>query len=122
MTTSEKAPPGNGHAGARAIGGGVGDGNLLAADGQANVSLGAGSEDVAESATGADKEVALTGRKEKQWDPFEEWDVITATTDGGVIWRRYGDGLLVVTRRDEMPDQALARYLLRESGNDRKIN
>ena len=52
----------------------------------------------------------------------EEWDVITATTDGGVIWRRYGDGLLVLARRDETPDQALARHLLRESGNDRQIN
>ena len=51
-----------------------------------------------------------------------EWDVITATTDGGVIWRRYGDGLLVVARRDETPDQALARHLLRESGNERQIN
>jgi hypothetical protein len=55
----------------------------------------------------------------KQWD---QWDVITATTDGGVIWRRYGDGLLVFARRDEMPDQALARHLLRESGKDRRIS
>jgi len=58
----------------------------------------------------------------KQWDPFKEWDVVTATTDGGVVWRRYGDGLLVVARRGEMPEQALARHLLRESGNNRKIN
>ncbi len=63
-----------------------------------------------------------TTTKKKQWDPFKEWDVITGTSDGGVIWRRYGDGLLVVARRDEMPEQALARHLLRESGNDGKIN
>jgi len=48
-----------------------------------------------------------------------EWDVVTATTttDGGVgvIWRRYGDGLLVVARKDETPEQALARHLLRDS-------
>jgi len=63
-----------------------------------------------------------TTEKKKQCDPFKEWDVITGTTDGGVIWRRYADGLLVVARRGEMPEQALARHLLRESGNDRKIN
>ena len=39
----------------------------------------------------------------KKWEPFKEWDVITGTTDGGVIWRRYGDGLLVVARPGEMP-------------------
>jgi hypothetical protein len=39
--------------------------------------------------------------------------VVTAA-NGGVLWRRYGDGLLVVARRDETPDQALQR----ESGND----
>jgi hypothetical protein len=48
-----------------------------------------------------------------------EWDVITATTttDGGVgvIWRRYGDGLLVVARKDETPEQALARHMLRDN-------
>lgn len=59
---------------------------------------------------------------EKRWDPPREWDVITATSDGAVIWRRYGDGLIVLARRDEMPDQALARHLLRESGDDGKIN
>jgi hypothetical protein len=64
----------------------------------------------------------MTDTKKKQWDPFKEWDVITGTMDGGVIWRRYGDGLLVVARPGEMPEQALARHLLRESGNDRKIN
>lgn len=48
-----------------------------------------------------------------------EWDAvtITVTTDGGcgVIWRRYSDGLLVVARKDETPDQALARHLLRDN-------
>lgn len=64
----------------------------------------------------------MTDTKKKEGDAFKEWDVITATTDGGVIWRRYGDGLLVVARRGEMPDQALARHVLRESGNDGKVN
>ena len=64
----------------------------------------------------------MTDIKKKQWDALKEWDVISATEDGGVIWRRYGDGLIVLARRDEMPDQALARHLLRESGNDGKIN
>lgn len=63
----------------------------------------------------------MTDTKGK-WDAFKEWDVITGTKDGGVIWRRYGDGLLVLARRDEMPEQALARHLLRESGDDGKIN
>lgn len=42
---------------------------------------------------------------------------MTATTDGGVgvIWRRYSDGLLVVARKGETPEQALARHLLHDS-------
>ena len=50
---------------------------------------------------------------------LHEWDAvtITATTDGsvGVIWRRYSDGVLVVARKDETPEQALARHLLRDN-------
>jgi hypothetical protein len=38
-----------------------------------------------------------------------EWDVITATMGGGVIWRQYGDCKIVVTYGDETPDEALAR-------------
>ena len=62
----------------------------------------------------------MTDTTKKQWNPFREWDVVTGTTDGAVVWRRYGDGLLVVARRDEMPDQALARHLLHESGDGGK--
>jgi hypothetical protein len=36
----------------------------------------------------------------------EDWDVITATADGGVIWKRYSDGALVVTRAGETPHAA----------------
>jgi hypothetical protein len=39
----------------------------------------------------------------------DAWDVITATLDGGVIWRRYRDGKIVVTRGDESPEQVAAR-------------
>ena len=42
--------------------------------------------------------------------------MITATTDGGVIWRRYGDRTIVVTYGDETPDEALAR-IEREKAN-----
>lgn len=56
----------------------------------------------------------MTGTKKKQWDPFKEWDVITATTDGGVIWRRYGDGLIVLARRGENLNEAIERHLKRE--------
>jgi hypothetical protein len=43
----------------------------------------------------------------------DEWDVITATFDGGVLWKRYGEGKIVITRKGETPQEALARY---ESG------
>lgn len=33
----------------------------------------------------------------------DDWDVITATADGGVIWKRYSDGSIVVTRAGETP-------------------
>jgi hypothetical protein len=45
----------------------------------------------------------------------KEWDVITATDGGSVIWRRYSDGLLVVARKDQTPEQALAAHLLHDS-------
>jgi hypothetical protein len=57
----------------------------------------------------------VTGTTTKnRWDPFKEWDVITGTTDGGVIWRRYGDGLIVLARRGEDPNDAIERHLRRE--------
>jgi hypothetical protein len=42
-------------------------------------------------------------------DVRDEWDVITATMDGGVVWRRYGDGKIVTTRDGETPQEALTR-------------
>jgi hypothetical protein len=51
---------------------------------------------------------------------LDEWDVITATTDGGVVWRRYGDGKIVVARIRETPEQALARAERGEASGDRK--
>jgi hypothetical protein len=41
-------------------------------------------------------------------DVRDDWDVITATMDGGVVWRRYGDGLIVVTRIGETPERNLS--------------
>lgn len=32
----------------------------------------------------------------------DEWDAITATSDGRVVWRRYGDRKIIVTGRGEM--------------------
>ena len=43
-------------------------------------------------------------------DRLRDWDVITATMDGSVVWRRYGDGLIVTTRDRETPQEALARH------------
>ncbi|MFZ0418413.1 MAG: hypothetical protein WAM04_09915 [Candidatus Sulfotelmatobacter sp.] len=57
-------------------------------------------------------------KKKPKRGPHQEFDAITATADGRVVWRRYGDGLLFVARKDETPDQALARHLLSESGDD----
>jgi len=45
--------------------------------------------------------------KKKELDPAREWDVITATADGGTIWKNYGTGLahrIVVTHGDENPN------------------
>lgn len=50
-------------------------------------------------------------KKKEQWDPFKDWDVVTTTTDGDVIWRRYGDGLIVLARRGENPNDAIERHL-----------
>jgi hypothetical protein len=43
-----------------------------------------------------------------------EWDVITATNEGDLVWQRYGDGVIVVARPGEHPDDALARHIERE--------
>ena len=36
-----------------------------------------------------------------------EWDPITTTPSGFVIWKRCGDGEIVVTRPGQTPEQAL---------------
>jgi hypothetical protein len=51
----------------------------------------------------------LMQQKDKKRICDEDWDVITATTDGGVVWRRYGDRKIVVSGADETPEEALAR-------------
>jgi hypothetical protein len=38
-----------------------------------------------------------------------EWDPVTTTTDGRVVWRRYADRKIVVANRSETPDDALKR-------------
>lgn len=42
-------------------------------------------------------------------DVRDHWDVITVTLDSGVVWRRYGDGVIVTTRDGETPQEALSR-------------
>ena len=60
-------------------------------------------------------------RTNKGGDIRNEWDIVTATVDGDVVWQRYGDGVIVIARRDEHPGDALARHIereKREQGND----
>ena len=40
-----------------------------------------------------------------------EFDVITVTPDGSVVWRRYGDRKIVTAGPRENPRDALARQL-----------
>jgi hypothetical protein len=40
-------------------------------------------------------------------EPRHEWDPITTTPSGFVIWKRCGDGEIVVTRPGQTPEQAL---------------
>jgi hypothetical protein len=52
-----------------------------------------------------------------------EWDVLTATTDAGVIWRRYRDGRLVIpgeTRRPTRHWRAILPCAI--GGNERQVN
>lgn len=55
------------------------------------------------------KEGERMRQEDKQPIGGEDWDVVTTTTDGGVIWRRYGDRKIVVTSADELPQDILAR-------------
>ena len=48
----------------------------------------------------------MTNPNNNNNDQLRHWDVITATVDGGVVWRRYGDGLIVVTMGEETPEGA----------------
>ena len=40
-----------------------------------------------------------------------EWDPITTTPSGFVVWRRYGDGEIIIAAKGENPRVALARQL-----------
>jgi hypothetical protein len=46
----------------------------------------------------------------------DDWDVVTATNDGGTVWRRYGDGEIIVTKKNETPQEVLARDEAEGSG------
>ncbi|MFZ0860124.1 MAG: hypothetical protein WB781_19020 [Candidatus Sulfotelmatobacter sp.] len=59
----------------------------------------------------------MTNPNNNNNDQLRDWDVITATVDGGVVWRRYGDGLIVVTMGEETPEEALARSERRQRPN-----
>jgi hypothetical protein len=46
----------------------------------------------------------------KVWDGRNEFDVLTATTDGGTVWIDYGSPRrIVVTRPGENPRDVVAR-------------
>ncbi|MBZ5658215.1 MAG: hypothetical protein LAO56_23380 [Acidobacteriia bacterium] len=47
----------------------------------------------------------MTNLKDKKEIPRDDWDVITATTGGGTVWRRYRDREIVVTMGDENPQE-----------------
>ena len=49
-----------------------------------------------------------------------EWDVITITHDGDVVWRRYGDRRIVTAGPTENPRAALARQLREAKKKKRK--
>ena len=49
-------------------------------------------------------------RKKQKVNCGDDWDVITATPDGGVIWRRYRDRKIVVTKPGEFPQDVAAKY------------
>ncbi len=50
--------------------------------------------------------------KKKEFNPAREWDPITMTADGGVVWHNYGVGSarrVIVTGRDENPNDVADR-------------
>lgn len=45
----------------------------------------------------------------RTWQFRDDFDVVTATFDGGVIWKRLRDGKIVVTTADQTPQEVLAK-------------
>jgi hypothetical protein len=50
-------------------------------------------------------------KKPKQRHPRHEFDVVTVTHKGDVIWKRCGDGEIIIAAKGENPRVALARQL-----------
>ena len=50
-------------------------------------------------------------KRPKQRRLRHEWDVITVTFEGDVVWRRHGDRKIVTAGPRENPRDALARQL-----------
>lgn len=73
-----------------------------------------------ESRTRAAAKRTTTTRTNNNGSIRGQWDVLTATTEGEIVWRRYGDGVIVVARPDEDPDDALTRHLEREKREQRR--
>jgi hypothetical protein len=58
-------------------------------------------------------------KKPKQRNPRHEFDVATVTHKGDVVWKRYGDGRIIIAGPHENPRDALSRQL-REARKERK--
>jgi len=58
-------------------------------------------------------------KKPKQRHPRHEFDVVTASHKGDVIWKRYGDEKIIIAGPHESPRDALSRQL-REARKERK--
>jgi hypothetical protein len=50
-------------------------------------------------------------KKPKQRHLRHEFDTVTVTHKGDVVWKRYGDGKIIITEPHENPRAALARQL-----------
>jgi hypothetical protein len=50
----------------------------------------------------------------------DEWDVITATNDGGVILRRYGDRKILVVMKGQTIEQALENEALEDEAREKR--
>jgi hypothetical protein len=40
----------------------------------------------------------------------DDFDVVTATVAGGVVWKRYRDGKIIVTQPGKTPQEVADRY------------